>query len=401
MSRSGPGILFISHDSGRTGAPIGLLAFMQWLRANTAYRIGTVLRNPGPLEPSFQALGPTLTLNTSILARTRLGRRVRQRLPASVREETDKIRKFFAAGSYDLIYSNTITNGLVLEALASCGVPVVTHVHELAYWISRTGPENLRRVVDRTTAFIAVAQAVRDNLVQNHQIPAAKITVIYEHIRGLPPIPSAAEKVDARQALGIPEGALVVGGCGAEHWRKGRDLIPQLLIALRRQRSPREIHFVWVGRPGNAEEESALRYDLRSAGVETLFHQSGEVANPFKLFPSIDVFALLSRDDPYPLACLEVAALQTPVVCFAGAGGMPEFCRDGCGLVAPYLDLEAMARDIVGLAADPARAQDSGRRARAKVARENLVEATAPQLLAVIDRLLGRGKGARAGHARS
>ena len=41
-------------------------------------------------------------------------------------------------------------------------------------------------------------------------------------------------------------------------------------------------------------------------------HTSGEVQNPFKIFPAIDVFALLSRDDPYPLACLEVAATETP-----------------------------------------------------------------------------------------
>lgn len=388
MSRSGPGILFLSHDSGRTGAPIGLLAFMRWLHANTDYRIGTILRTPGPLEESFRELGPTLTLNTSLLARTKLGRRVRARLPRSVREETDKIRRFFAAGKYDLIYSNTITNGLMLEALADCGVPVLTHVHELAYWITRTGPENLRRVVTHTTAYIAVAQAVRENLVRNCAVPDAKITVIYEHIRELPALPSAADKVSARAALKIPEGAFVVGGCGAEHWRKGRDLIPHLLIALRRAKTAKPVHFVWVGRPGNAEEEQALQYDLRSAGVDTHFHQSGEVANPFKLFPAIDVFALLSRDDPYPLACLEVAALETPVVCFAGGGGMPEFARDDCGFVAPYLDVEAMARDIATLAADPALARASAQRARAKVARENLLTATGPQLRAVIDRLL-------------
>ena len=124
------------------------------------------------------------------------------------------------------------------------------------------------------------------------------------------------------------------------------------------------------------------------AGIAALFHQSGEVANPFKLFPAIDVFALLSRDDPYPLACLEVAALEAPVVCFAGAGGMPEFCRDGCGFVAPYLDLEVMAQDIVRLAADPELSQTSGRLARAKVDRENLLEATAPQLRTVIESLI-------------
>jgi glycosyltransferase involved in cell wall biosynthesis len=306
-----------------------------------------------------------------------------------VREEAGKIRRMFAAGSYDLIYSNTMTNGTVLEALAPFGVPIITHVHELAYWISRSGPENLQRVLAHTTAFIAVSQAVRENLVRNHEIPEEKISVIYEHIRELPPVPTATEEASARAAFGIPPGAFVVGGCGAEHWRKGRDLIPQLLVTLRRQEPERKFHFVWIGRPGTTEEEFALQHDLRVANVETLFHSCGEVEDPFALFPAVDVFALLSRDDPYPLAGLEVASLQIPVVCFADAGGMPEFAGDRSGLVVPYLDVELMAQSIVRLATDLEHSESCGRQARAKIARENTLDCTAPQLFAVINRLLG------------
>jgi len=389
MSAAAPKILFVSHDAGRTGAPIGLLAFMRWLRANTDYGLGTLLRSPGPLEASFRELGPAVTLGTSFLFRSRLGRRVRRLLPRKFGEETGKIRRIFKKGSYDLIYSNTITNGGALEVLASFGVPVITHVHELAYWIWRAGAENLQRVLAHTNAFIAVSEAVRENLVRNHNISEKKITVIYEHIRELPPVPSAAQKASAREAFGIPAGAFVVGGCGAEHWRKGRDLIPQLLLALRRHRPEKDIHFVWIGRSGSAEEEYNLQYDLRTAGVEAIFHNSGEVENPFELFPAIDVFTLLSRDDAYPLACLELAAIETPVVCFAGAGGMPEFARDGCGFVAPYLDVDAMAKHIIRLADAPELARTCGHRARAKILHENTLDTTARQLHAVIESMLG------------
>lgn len=261
--------------------------------------IGTLLRAPGLLEASFRELGPTATLGTSILARSRLGRRVRRLLPRCLREETRKIRKMFKAGSYDLIYSNTMTNGRALECLSSFEVPVITHVHELAYWMLRTGPENLRGVLAHTTAYVAAAEAVRENLIRNHGIPEEKIALVYEHIRGLPPVPTAQEKGSARAALGIPAGAFVVGGCGSEPWRKGRDLIPQLLLALRRRQPKQEFHFVWIGRPGGTEDEFTLRYDLRTAGLEAVFHASGEVANPFALFAAIDVFALLSRTTPF------------------------------------------------------------------------------------------------------
>ena len=388
-----PGILFVSHRAQRTGAPIGLLAFMGWLRQHTNYRIGTLLGAPGPLIDEFRALGPVLALGDGPFTRTRLRRRVGRFLPRAVREETGRMRRMFARGSYDLIYSNTITNGRELAALASFGVPVVTHVHELAYWFWRTGDGNVRRALDRTDAFIAVSRAVRDHLVQHHAIPADKVTLVYEHIRALPPLPAPEAKTTARRALGIPDGAFVVGGCGAELWRKGRDLVPQLLVALRQLAAEAgEVHFVWVGSLGTAEEEWTLRHDLRCAGVEALFHASGEVDDPFALFPALDVFALLSREDPYPLACLEVAALGVPVVCFDGAGGMPEFVRDGCGLAAPYLDVAAMARDIVHLAREPEHRHACGQRARAKVAAESTLEATAPQLCAVIEKCLGRAK---------
>ena len=389
MRDRAPKVLFISHDSGRAGASIGLLAFVRWLRANTSYQIGTILRTPGPLEASFQALGPTLTLDNSVLTRSRFGRRLRRWLPRSVREEIRRVRRMFSEGAYDLIYSNTMTNGGVLAALASCQVPVVTHAHELGYWIRRAGPENLRRVLAHSSAFVAASGAVHHHLVQVHGVPAEKIRVVYEHIRALPPLPSAEDRVTARQRLGIPAGAFVIGGCGAEHWRKGRDLIPQLLIALRRNHSQGDFHFLWVGRPGTDEEEAALRHDLRQAGVHTRFHSTGETENPFAFYPDMDVFALLSRDDPYPLACLEVAALETPVVCFADAGGMPEFVRDGCGFATPYLDLDTMAKAVIRLADDVGLAQACGRRARAKVARENTLETTARQLMTVIETALG------------
>lgn len=390
MSRQSPRILAISHDAGRTGAPIGLLAFLNWLREAKGAHTGIILRNPGPLERSFQKLGPTLTLGKSALLRWRLGRRLRGMLPHSIQTEARSIRNICSKGEYNVIYSNTATNGEVLEILSPLGLPVVTHVHELDYWITRAGPTNWRQVVSNTSRYIAAAQAVRDNLVHRHGISSNKVDVVYEHIRSLPAVPSAAERAAARSALGIPHGAIVIGGCGAEHWRKGRDLIPQLLIALNRACPDRQFHVVWVGRLGSSDEEYALRHDLRAAGVEDRFHTSGEVANPFALFPAFDVFALLSRDDPYPLACLEVAATETPVVCFENAGGMPEFARDGCGLVAPYLDITAMANDILKLAVEPMLSLDCGRRARAKVARENTLDTTGPQLLEVIERAASR-----------
>ncbi len=387
---SAPGILFVSHTAQRTGAPIGLLAFMGWLRRHTDYRMGTLLGASGPLDEEFRQFGPVAALGNDFFTRTRVGRRVRRFLPRAVREEIGMIRRTFARGSYDLIYSSTITNGHALAALADFGVPVVTHVHELGYWIWRTGEKNIRHALDQTDAYIAVSRCVRDHLVQQLAVPPEKISVIYEHVRELPPVPTPEEKLAARRALGIPDGAFVIGACGAEPWRKGRDLVAPLLVALRRHDplGSLPMHFVWVGRAGSSEEEYALRHDLRLAGVEAVFHATGELEQPQASFAAFDAFVLLSRDDPFPLVCLEVAAQDVPLVCFEGAGGMPEFVEDGGGVAVPYLDLEDMARVLIRWRDDAGLRRSQGQRAGLAARSEHSVEVTGPQILRVIHGVL-------------
>ncbi len=61
--------------------------------------------------------------------------------------------------NYDVIYSNTITNGALLEALAPPAGSVITHVHELGYWIThRSGALNNAQVVQHTDCYIAASQ---------------------------------------------------------------------------------------------------------------------------------------------------------------------------------------------------------------------------------------------------
>ena len=56
-------------------------------------------------------------------------------------------------------------------------------------------------------------------------------------------------------------------------------------------------------------------------------------------FSIFDVFALMFREDPFPLVCLEAALLEKPNLCFARAGGASELVESDSGFVVPYLDL--------------------------------------------------------------
>ncbi len=385
-------LLAIGHSAERTGAPIGLLAFLGWWREQSGRPMASILRAPGPLEQDYAALGPCLILGNSWLHRTRAGRRLLGGLPRGVAAEAARVLRFTRSVCPAVIYSNTLTNGGLLGTLAPIGAPVVSHAHELEYWITRLGPDNLQQTLQHSRHFIAAAEAVARNLRATHGVDPARLTVIHEHIARLPAPRASALCEGERQRLGLPPEAFVIGSCGAEYWRKGRDLIPQLVRAVQRRLPGRPVRFLWIGTPGRPEEERSLKHDLRMTGTTAAYIATGELADPFPSYSALDAFALLSRDDPFPLACLEAAAAGAPVVCFEDAGGMPEFTARGTGLSVPYLDLEAMAEALSRMALNPAQAAAFAARGREEVATHHLPAHTGPRILDVL---------ARASHPRS
>jgi hypothetical protein len=176
-------ILFVSHDAGRNGAPIMLLHFLRWLRVHTNLEFSILLAREGPLVDEFRAVGET------IVNKVVENRRWHGLIPVRFAKEaakkvvlTKECQRELSRLKPSLIYANTIANGTLIEALGFNGAPVLTHVHELEYWIQRLGKSNLDLVKRHTTHYVAAAEAVKENLVRTHGIPQAKISGVWEFI---------------------------------------------------------------------------------------------------------------------------------------------------------------------------------------------------------------------------
>lgn len=381
-------ILFVSHDAGRTGAPLVLLNFQRWLKKHTTVEFATILRRRGPLEADFAALGETFLIETS-----RWERLIRDRIAKPLHWTGFGSNKRLAAlrdRSHRLIYSNTVTNGDVLQILARPGVQVITHVHELNYWIEKSGSDNWNQVCRHTTKFVAASEAVSRNLQECHRISPDRMEVVHEFIPidYKPQLSDLDQRAITRKQLGIPPDAFVVGGSGCETWRKGKDLFVQLATLLRRRRSSRSFWFVWVGSEGDEEERRQLKHDIEKAGIADSFCWTGEVGNPLDYFACFDAFALVSREDPFPLVCLEAALLEKPILCFSGAGGTPELVEEDSGFAVPYLDLNAMADKLLLLGQNEELRQQMGVCGAAKVRQRFSLDVMAPRLHKLIDSLL-------------
>ena len=384
-------ILFVCHDAGRTGAPLVLLNFQRWLREHTNVQFTTIIRRSGPLEAAFAALGQTLLIEAPRWKQRTLRGRIGHRLDLPG-FRTERQLTALRGHPHRLVYSNTITNGDVLQVLARPGIPVITHVHELDYWIEQSGADNWSQVCRHTTKFVAASEAVSQNLQKHHGIAPERIEVVHEFVplERRPRHTGADREPVGRALLGIPSNAFVVGGSGSETWRKGKDLFVQLAASVRRRHPARPFWFVWVGWEGDEEDRRQLKHDLNEAGVADAFLWTGEVENPLEYFACFDAFALVSREDPFPLVCLEAALLEKPILCFAGAGGAPELVEADSGFVTPYLDLGAMADKLLLLGENEGLRQKMGACAAAKVRERFSLDVMAPRLYHLIEGLLGR-----------
>jgi glycosyltransferase involved in cell wall biosynthesis len=94
---------------------------------------------------------------------------------------------------------------------------------------------------------------------------------------------------------------------------------------------------------------------------------AGPQTNPQNYYQLFDVFALTSREDPFPLVALEAAVLGKPVICFRQAGGIPEWVEGNGGFCIDYADTAQMAVVINRLADDTLLLQEKSGQIKASV----------------------------------
>jgi glycosyltransferase involved in cell wall biosynthesis len=416
-TRAEPGrILFVSHDARRTGAPTVLLQLLRFVSAHTALEFDVLLKEAaGALAPEMRALGKTWTLRRFDLVQaladgdgllaTSARRLGADRLVGSMASARRRV-----AGRHDrrllellrrrgvaLVYLNTMTTGDVLTALAGFAGPVICHVHELAHLVRTRVPRgDLESLLARTTLFLAPSRSVVDGLTSDFGVPADRVELVPSFISARDWRADAVAAAEVRERLGIPAGAPVVGSCGTLDARKGPDLFVRLARAVRAG-GALDAHFVWVGGKTTGSRGAELARQVRREGLAGSVHFVGEIADPRAHFGAMDVFASTSREDPFPLVCLQAAALGKPVVCFSGSGGAAELVEDDSGFVVPHLDVGAMGARVSDLLRSPALRDRLGESGCRKVTSRYDVEVVAPRIVRILDRELARA--ASAGHA--
>jgi glycosyltransferase involved in cell wall biosynthesis len=286
-------------------------------------------------------------------------------------------------GHHDLVYVNAASPPTVqlLDHLPpDPGVVVVAHVHELDIGLRHNlAPEQLGGLLSSADQVIAVSQAVADNLIDGHGVPTDRVHVHHGFI-DTAEVPADAGAA-VRRRLGISPDAFVLGSLGLPDWRKAPDLFLRVGWLIRRARPDLDLHLLWTGGDPDAPDRWQLDHEAAHLGLGDRTHFVPDVADPGAHLAAMDVFALTSREDAYPLAGLEAAAAGVPIVCF-DTGGMPELVQGDAGAVVPYPDVDAFAAAVITLADEPDRRRKEGAIARQRVCDEHDVAVAAPRLWA-------------------
>lgn len=322
-------ILFITHDTSRSGAPMVLLNFMKWLRENhPEIELGLIALRKGDLLGEFKEVTNRFY---EVSGNTFYGRIKRKFNNAKSKFPHGFIRKL-KKENFDLVYANTVS--AIPLGVAINGARLIAHIHELPTTIKLLQPD-FPDYVDRVDSFIAVSQMVSEKLVSDFSIPEEKIKVVYEFTEKLEP------KENQRN-----EKVFKVGAAGTFHWRKGSDVFLQVVRNVHYHYPEAKIHFTWIGKFPDTERLIA-EADIAKMGLQNKITFTGLVDNPVEHFKELDVFLLPSREDPFPLVCIEVGMLGIPVICFERATGTAEILDKGGGFVIPYLDIEEMAQKVM------------------------------------------------------
>lgn len=220
------------------------------------------------------------------------------------------------------------------------------------------------RLLDRcTTSYFGVANAQRSQLIERFHYPESKVRILHNGVD----VADFAGGRDStcRAELGLSADDQVVGIVAA--LRPEKDHATFLRAARLVVDARPQTRFLLVG-DGPLRSELEDLCDRLGLNANVVF--AGVRRDVARVLGAMDIFALTSRTECFPIAVLEAMASGLPVVS-TNVGGIPEMVSDGVsGFLVPKGDAVGLANRLLDILTDPVTGQRMGHAARDRVASE-------------------------------
>ncbi|HEX7624786.1 MAG TPA: glycosyltransferase family 4 protein [Anaeromyxobacteraceae bacterium] len=279
----------------------------------------------------------------------------------------------------DIVDAHTPKGGLLgMIAAALAGVPVrIYHLHGLRFLTAEGLQRRLLRLTERiaaalSTRILCVSHSIAAAAEQDDLVEPGKLTVLLGgSINGVDAggrfqRPTSGESAAARAELGIPTSARVIGFVGrvvrgkgvvelARAWGRLRETMPDLWLLLVGPLEDQD--------PIPAEVVAALRADPRVL-------MAGQDWDTPRWYRAMDVVALPTYREGFPVVPLEAAAMALPVVSTTVAGCVDAVVDGTTGTLVPPRDDGALEAALRAYLDDPGLRRRHGEAARERVLRD-------------------------------
>lgn len=331
-------IVLVSHDAYAHGAQYLALHMARELREVFGFEVDIVVLGDGPLVDKFREVGNVYSLAGL----------------AQDGPEARRLAAVLAERNQHAIVNSTVS-GLFAGTLDQAGIRVVSLVHELPGVITQNDAvPHAKALAAASQRIFFPAAIVRDGFAGFAPVTDANSQIrpqgLYTRSRWRGARDRTAARVALRGKFGLPMSAEIVLAVGYADRRKGADLFVQAGLAM--LAAGRDTHFVWVG---HADEEllGSLRAMIERSGATANFHFAGMDFDTDDYYAGADLYALASREDPFPSVVLEALSVGLPVVAFAASGGAADILGRGCGILIDTMEAHDLAVTLTGALDDP------------------------------------------------
>jgi glycosyltransferase involved in cell wall biosynthesis len=309
-------ILLVAHDGYPHGAQMLAANLAKTLNQGMGFHVDLVCLGEGPLVGEY-AKWATVHLLAGKDPRGSEARALARRLYES---------------GHRTALVNTTVSGLFLETLVGQGIECVALIHELRGVLEQNRLHgHARAIAAHASKVVFPAPEVSHSFNDVAPVPPDKLVIrpqgLYKRrdkFQGGEP-----DRVRLRQKLDLPDDAQIVLGVGYADHRKGIDLFVAAGLAMA-SRLPKA-RWVWIGHWEQAMQHAVEKQLAASPELKERFIFPGLQKETDVFYGGADVFALTSREDPFPSVVLEAMDAGVPVVGFENAGGFIGLLREGCG----------------------------------------------------------------------
>jgi glycosyltransferase involved in cell wall biosynthesis len=254
-------------------------------------------------------------------------------------------------------------------AAAVRGWPTVLHEHA-----NLTDTRWFQKVADKllapyTDVAIAVSRSTADFVTKARLVPAERTRVVYlgAPVAEFARARSEAERRVARQQLGLPVGASIVGTVTRLMPSKGNQYFVEAARYVLDQRPD-----VWFCIVGEGELQAELEAQARALNVESRLIFAGFQRDVAGAYSAYDVVLFPSLWEGTPLTAFEALAMGKPIIA-TDADGLRDILTPGHdAVVVPKRDARALADATLSLLADSDGRTRLGHQARLTGARYDI-----------------------------